>query len=126
MTNFYSPETLGFYVTAVHGENIPADAIEINATQKAEIRDAINKGKTVTHDGSAFTYGAPAVHIESLAPQARNKRNALLNQSDWTQVADAPVDQAAWATYRQSLRDITDQVGFPESVDWPATPTQNP
>ena len=64
--------------------------------------------------------------VEELATQARINRDKLLGSSDWTQVADAPVDQAAWATYRQSLRDITDQVGFPESVDWPATPTQNP
>jgi hypothetical protein len=58
----------------------------------------------------------------ALATEARSKRNTLLAASDWTQVADAPVDQAAWATYRQALRDITAQVGFPESIDWPAVP----
>ena len=52
----------------------------------------------------------------------RTKRNALLAASDWSQVADAPVDQVAWATYRQALRDVTDQVGFPENVDWPVEP----
>jgi len=46
----------------------------------------------------------------------------LLSDSDWTQVADAPVDQAAWAVYRQALRDITDQEGFPYSVNWPTAP----
>ncbi|MGA0926980.1 MAG: phage tail assembly chaperone [Burkholderiaceae bacterium] len=35
----------------------------------------------------------------------RATRNQLLAASDWTQVADAPVDRAAWATYRQQLRD---------------------
>jgi len=59
---------------------------------------------------------------DTLATQARVKRDALLSQSDWTQVADAPVDQAAWATYRQALRDITVQAGFPENIDWPAVP----
>lgn len=54
--------------------------------------------------------------------KVRIKRNKLLAQSDWTQVADAPVDQAAWATYRQALRDITEQDGFPISVDFPAEP----
>lgn len=57
---------------------------------------------------------------EALAIAARSKRNSLLTASDWTQVADAPVDQAAWATYRQVLRDITEQAGFPETIDWPA------
>lgn len=39
-----------------------------------------------------------------------------------TQVADAPVDKAAWATYRQALRDITAQQGFPWNVTWPEQP----
>lgn len=59
---------------------------------------------------------------EQLASEARAQRNALLSASDWTQVADAPVDQAAWATYRQALRDITVQVGFPETINWPVAP----
>ena len=57
-----------------------------------------------------------------LAEKARTMRNSLLAASDWTQVADAPVDQAAWATYRQALRDITSQEGFPENVVWPTKP----
>jgi hypothetical protein len=59
---------------------------------------------------------------ETLAAEARATRNSLLAASDWTQVADAPVDQAAWATYRQELRDITTQEGFPEAVTWPVAP----
>lgn len=53
----------------------------------------------------------------------RVKRNELLTASDWTQVADAPVDTAAWATYRQELRDITTQEGFPWAINWPTAPT---
>jgi len=54
--------------------------------------------------------------------EARNQRDALLSASDWTQVSDAPVDQAAWATYRQALRDIPEQEGFPREIAWPAQP----
>jgi hypothetical protein len=53
----------------------------------------------------------------------RGKRNELLAESDWTQVADAPVDQAAWATYRQALRDIPQQPSFPYGITWPTEPT---
>ncbi len=53
---------------------------------------------------------------------ARKRRNKLLSASDWTQVADAPVDKAAWATYRQALRDISAQAGFPATVVWPTQP----
>jgi hypothetical protein len=54
--------------------------------------------------------------------QVREFRDKLLIASDWTQVADAPVDQTAWATYRQALRDIPKQEGFPENVIWPERP----
>jgi hypothetical protein len=56
------------------------------------------------------------------ANEVRYKRNMLLTQSDWTQLADAPVDNLAWAVYRQSLRDITLQAGFPFTVDFPVAP----
>ena len=52
----------------------------------------------------------------------RQERNAKLSSSDWTQVADAPVDKAVWATYRQALRDITAQSGFPWTITWPDAP----
>lgn len=52
----------------------------------------------------------------------RNKRSALLLQSDWTQVLDAPVNREAWSTYRQALRDVTNQPGFPIEVTWPQQP----
>lgn len=54
--------------------------------------------------------------------EARVHRDELLAASDWTQVADAPVDQAAWATYRQALRDVPDQEGFPSEIAWPDQP----
>ena len=56
------------------------------------------------------------------ADAVRATRNQKLKVSDWTQVADAPVDQAAWATYRQALRDVPAQVGFPWNVVWPTEP----
>ena len=59
---------------------------------------------------------------EEAAKSVRQQRNSLLAESDWTQLADAPVDQAAWATYRQALRDVPAQVGFPEAVVWPVAP----
>ena len=71
-------------------------------------------------DGSQWIEQAP--DIPALSAQARDRRDSLLTQSDWTQVADAPVDQTAWATYRQALRDITVQVGFPRTIYWPVAP----
>ena len=52
----------------------------------------------------------------------RNKRNYLLSESDWTQVADAPGDKAAWATYRQALRDLPASGSDPDALTWPTSP----
>ena len=52
----------------------------------------------------------------------RNHRNRLLAQSDWTQVVDAPVDQQAWATYRQALRDFPATWTPGPEADFPDTP----
>jgi hypothetical protein len=52
----------------------------------------------------------------------RAERNKLLADCDWTQLPDAPVDAAAWATYRQALRDVTDQAN-PFAIVWPESPS---
>lgn len=54
----------------------------------------------------------------------RSKRNQLLLLSDWTQLPDVPLDTDtihAWQTYRQSLRDITEQLD-PSNIYWPESP----
>jgi hypothetical protein len=56
------------------------------------------------------------------AKSVRNSRTEKLKDSDWTQIADSTADKAAWATYRQALRDITSQSGFPWTVEWPVAP----
>lgn len=56
------------------------------------------------------------------ALQVRAERNNKLAASDWTQLADTPVDKAAWAAYRQALRDITAQAEFPWTINWPTQP----
>lgn len=58
--------------------------------------------------------------------EVRRQRDALLRACDWTQMPDVPLDaeaRAAWATYRQALRDLPEQPGFPHAVEWPAPPT---
>ena len=52
----------------------------------------------------------------------RGERDRLLAASDWTQVADAPVDAAAWAAYRQTLRDVPQDFASPDEVVWPTAP----
>ena len=57
------------------------------------------------------------------AELAREERNNLLKKSDWTQVPDySGSDKSDWATYRQALRDVPAQSGFPTTINWPAEP----
>jgi len=60
---------------------------------------------------------------DNKAREVRIERQRLLEESDWTQLPDAPVDTAAWATYRQELRDVPQQSGFPWNVNWPIPPS---
>ena len=64
---------------------------------------------------------AAAAKSEAQWLVVRAERNRLLVDCDWTQLPDAPVDSAAWATYRQALRDITAQTNS-FAVIWPAAP----
>lgn len=67
----------------------------------------------------------PAPVMADAAALARAKRDGLLTACDWTQLADAPLSseaKAAWAAYRQQLRDVPGQAGFPLAVEWPVGP----
>lgn len=56
------------------------------------------------------------------AKSVREQRTTKLAECDWTQLADSTADKAAWATYRQALRDISKQAGFPWDITWPVAP----
>lgn len=77
-----------------------------------------NEEATAAEQEAAYKAAKDAEQAKSV----RTQRGDKLKDCDWTQVADAPVDQAAWATYRQALRDVTAQSGFPWTIDWPTIP----
>ena len=54
--------------------------------------------------------------------QIRLWRSQELNQTDWTQLADSSADKSAWATYRQSLRDLPDSFDLADDVVLPVKP----
>jgi hypothetical protein len=73
---------------------------------------------TAVEQEAAYKAGKDAEQATSV----RKDRNERLAESDWTQLADSPADSAVWATYRQALRDVTAQSGFPWEVTWPDAP----
>lgn len=83
--------------------------------------DTTAEGGTVT-TAAEHEAAYKAMKDAEQAKAIRTQRGEKLKDSDWTQVADAPVDKSAWATYRQALRDISSQAGFPWTVQWPEMP----
>jgi len=84
-------------------------------------------GREIFARASAGEFGAIDAYVppsdEQVAIDARIARNRLLASSDWTQLPDVPQTlKDKWATYRQALRDITAQSGFPRSIIWPTQP----
>lgn len=77
------------------------------------------------YDGKTFAAPAPAPMPQASADDVRAQRDALLTASDWTQLADVPAaTRTAWAPYRQALRDVPTQAGFPGAVTWPKAPSE--
>ena len=73
-------------------------------------------------------YGYPKGELktdEEYASEAREKRNILLTESDYLAMPDYPLDEYkkfAILSYRQLLRDISEQSGFPRNIIWPEKP----
>jgi hypothetical protein len=104
----------GQYIQAIDGNkaslsDYPAGTIEV----------PLKPGEHYEWDGSQWVELPPPPPTPE---EIRSERDFLLKKSDWTQLPDAPVDQTAWAAYRQELRDIPQQKGFPENVTWPTKP----
>ena len=101
-------------------------------SQAAGVEQVDGKWYTKYVFGPIFTDGETTAAEQEAAYKAakdaeqansiRNTRTEKLKDCDWTQLADSTADKAAWATYRQALRDITAQAGFPWTIDWPDTP----
>ena len=130
--NVYLTDIDGVIVGITTADQDPMDASNtlIPAGCVETAPPSITDEQLARWDGSAWAVeDIPAPEADpddepvDLAKEARAKRDSLLNSSDWTQVADAPVDQAAWATYRSLLRDVPQQAGFPNDITWPTEPT---
>jgi hypothetical protein len=76
----------------------------------------------MNHDLTSI-FDPDEVPVEWWHERMRLHRNRLLSESDWTQTADAPVDQAAWATYRQQLRDFPSTWAPGPTAEFPEPPT---
>lgn len=123
MTIHYSKTTGWFYDSDIHAV-LPEDAIEISADTHARLMEAQSSGQIIAADADGFPVATdpPAPGAEVLAAQVRARRDALIAATDYLVMPDYPISAKALKdvkVYRQALRDITAQAGFPQEVVWP-------
>ena len=104
--------------------DMPSIDDRVQKAEQASTPSLVDGAWTLGWTTSSKTAEETQAWDDSMASSNRGKRDSLLIQSDWTQVADAPVDATVWATYRQALRDITDHSNWPNlaDADWPTKP----
>ena len=118
LKTFYLFDENGGYVGPIEAEECPTNATEIKPEGTGDlVKHPVWNGESwdlMTHEDII------------LASKVKGQRNNMLSASDFTQVMDFQGDVDAWAKYRQELRDITKQKGFPSKIEWSEKPSLKP
>ncbi len=112
-------------VGQVADESFPAHQERVPGTVEVSqhVFEHIRAGGTWTFTDGQWRQRGPDPLIA--ASDARLSRNRLLAESDWTQLADAPLSAEVvqrWRDYRTALRGLTEQPGYPLEITWPVKP----
>lgn len=107
---------------------IPADAVEVTREEHQTLLAGQSSEKMIhVVNGKAVLVDAPPPSNEEAARRAREQRDHLLADSDWVRLRALDTGEdvpQAWQAYRQALRDITKQSGFPQNINWPEKPAE--
>lgn len=131
MSYHYSPKNNAFYPDEMQEDYIkygtwPEDAVKVDEEiyiQYGQNKAPSGKIRAPGMDGLPCWIDVPDLTEEEQSQFVRQKRNYLLSECDWSQLAD--VDDSIkqkFVPYRQLLRDIPEQPGFPFDVQWPSKP----
>ena len=127
------PKKIGDAILASHGiyHVMPETQPEYDPLVQVLVRDpephnnetAVNEETGETYETGRWVIGYTAENKpqDQAEDAVRNKRDQLLAETDWMALSDNTMTPE-WAAYRQALRDITEQTGFPYSVTWPTKP----
>jgi len=127
----YQTDSGGFFVNTTEADQdpmdssnwlIPAGCVEATPPEHTDMQQVRWDGSSWIVEDIPEVVQEPEPEPEDPAVVARRDRDGLLSRSDWTQLADAPIDQTAWAGYRSLLRGIPQQADFPDAIEWPNKP----
>jgi hypothetical protein len=118
-------------IVDVNFKHLPEELVPFNAAP----HDSTEHGPKIYADVMSGMYGPIADFVpepeqvgfwqtdDVVEQMMREKRDALLQATDWTQLPDVPQNvKDRYTPFRQALRDVTKQAGFPRDVVWPALP----
>lgn len=123
------------YPEIIDNKNLPSGIVYIRDTEIPQYDRSNQKlvQNGVVLDGEEWVLNYEIVELNDLEKyntilakneEIRNERDLLLVQSDWTQGKDISDSiSIPWSIYRQALRDISNQNGFPWDIVWPLPPT---
>ena len=121
------PDTTGYTHAVRNGATQDANGNWVQAWSVVDMFTDYTDDEGVTHTKAEQEAAYQADLDAKAAESVRTQRDAELAKSDWMVIRSAETGVALdsnWATYRQSLRDITDHENFPylEESDWPVSP----
>jgi hypothetical protein len=127
------PKKIGDAILASYGimHVMPSQQPEHDPLVQTVVRDAephnnetaVDEETGETYETGRWVIGYTVVNKPQDQAEAavRNHRDQLLQSTDWQALSDNTMGEAM-TTYRQALRDVPDQDGFPFSVVWPTKP----
>jgi hypothetical protein len=122
-TSFPSTGPTAEFLTENNAKVVTNDFSYDATTQRIEDCTAYVEGDNVsTKRVVELTEWELSKKQESKWSRVRTTRNQLLKESDWTQLADSSCNTAAWASYRQALRDLPSSNTDPAALVWPTSP----
>lgn len=121
---YFCNKTKSFYDSEIR-KHIPDGCVKITKEQHTEILEKLNSRFSVDYVDGEFRFSEIEISKEQKESSIRKRRDFLISSCDWTILPDSPLStekKKEWKSYRQQLRDITTQEGFPENVVFPEKP----
>lgn len=126
MKIYYSAKINGFVDDIAFAGKIPEDAVEISIEERNELIRKVTPLTYLTSDDNGYPIIKDREDKEEIQSKGvRTKRDYLLNESDWVSFRSMETGQPIpeeWLEYRQALRDVPQQEGFPKDIQWPVKP----